>query len=201
MDAPALEDAADGYRVTDMHLKKRTLIIITAAIIAVIALSLHLSLQERGKARTELVPAIPEQALEKFSITETEGGKPHWVLEASSAQILESQKKVLLQLPVVKFYEKGEYVSTLVAASGRINTETYDIWGEGKCTLTTTKGERLETSNLRYRADQKKILTDEQVTLVRADETIYGKGMEASPDLSLIKIRSQRVELKGTRKP
>lgn len=141
-------------------------------------------------------PPIPEQALEQFTVTETEKGQPHWVLNAASAQINESQKRAVLQFPRVKFYENGQYVSTLVAARGVINTENYDITGEGACTLDTVKGERLETSDLRYRSDTKKIVTNAPVTLIRDGETIHGTGMEATPDLETIIIRKQRVELK-----
>ena len=143
-------------------------------------------------------PQIPEQALEKFSVMETKEGKPHWVLDAASAQILETQKKVLLKSPQVQFYQEGKLVSTLIAATGRINTENYDIWGEGDCVLTTVEGERLETQNLHYRSDIKKIVTDEKVKLIRPHEIITGTGMEATPDLENITIKKQRVEVKGS---
>jgi LPS export ABC transporter protein LptC len=146
------------------------------------------------------IPAVPEQAIEKFSVTETEKGKPHWVLDAASAQILENEKKVFLQAPHVTFFENGEKVSTLTAERGRMNTESYDMWGEGKCVLDTAKGERLETSNLHYQSDAKKIVTREKVKLTRPDEIIYGEGMEASPDLENITIKKQRVEMRNKEK-
>lgn len=142
------------------------------------------------------VPPIPEQAIEQFTVTETEAGKTHWVLNATSAQINEAEKRAVLQFPRIKFYEKGEYVSTLVAARGVINTQNYDIIGEGACTLDTAKGERLETSNMHYKSDVKKIVTDAPVKLIRADEIIYGTGMEATPDLETIIIKKQRVEMR-----
>lgn len=151
---------------------------------------------DHKKPGVEEAPPIPEQALEKFTVTETENGRPHWVLEAASAQIVEAEKKALLQQPRIKFYENGSYVSTLVAEKGRINTDSYDIWGEGKCVLDTSKGERLETSNLHYRSDIKKIVTDENVTLTRPKEIIYGKGFEATPNLENIVIKKQRMLLK-----
>lgn len=147
-----------------------------------------------GKA--EQAPQVPEQAIERFTVTETEGGKPHWVLDASSARILEKEKRALLQSPHIKFFEKGKFVSTLTAERGRINTENYDLWGEGKCVLDTVKGEHLETSNLYYKSDTKKIMTNDDVTLTRPNEIVHGKGMEATPDLESITIKKQRVELR-----
>ncbi|MCX5779141.1 MAG: LPS export ABC transporter periplasmic protein LptC [Elusimicrobia bacterium] len=142
------------------------------------------------------VPPIPEQAIEQFTVTETEAGTPHWVLNATSAQINDITKKAVLQFPQIKFYEKGAYVSTLVAARGVINTQNYDIMGEGACTLDTAKGEHLDTSDLRYKSDTKRITTDAPVKLIKTDEIIYGTGMEATPDLETIIIKKQRVEMR-----
>ena len=91
------------------------------------------------------------------------------------------------------------YASNLKAFYGRINTETYDIWGDSGCVLTTTKGETLITSNLHYRSDIKKIVTEENVKLIKPDEVIYGKGMEATPDLKSIIIKKQMVEMEGNK--
>lgn len=178
---------------------KRKRLFITIALALLFGIILYISRLGTTAADKSLnAPPLPEQAIENFSVTETEGGKPRWVLDASSAQILENKKRVLLQAPVIKFYEKGEYVSTLVAQKGRINTDNYDIWGDGQCTLDTAKGERLETSDLYYKSGAKKIVTREKVKLIRPNEVVYGKGMEASPDLETIKIRNQRVEMKNT---
>jgi len=167
------------------------------AVLGAVFFMVFYSFQRSKKDKDENPPPIPEQAIEKFNITETEKGMPHWVLDASAAQILDTQKKVLLTSPCIKFYEGGKYVSTLIAATGRINTDTYDMWGDGNCFLTTAKGETLETSNLHYRSDVKRVFTDEKVKLVRADETIYGVGLEATPDLEMILIKKQRVEIKS----
>jgi LPS export ABC transporter protein LptC len=163
--------------------------------LAVLAL-LVTACADRKQATIEEAPPFPEQALEKFTITETESGQPHWVLEAASAQIMEQEKRALLQLPRVKFYENGVYTSTLVAARGRINTETYDIWADSGCVITTAKGEVLETSNLEYRAATKKVYTNEAVKITRPNEIVYGHGMEATPDLESIIIRKQRTEVR-----
>src|SRR3989339_593479 len=91
-------------------------ILSVVAIIGAVFLMVFYSFESAKTEKDEKLPPIPEQAIEKFNVTETEKGQPHWVLEASTAQILENQKKVLLTLPTIKFYEKGKYVSTLAAA-------------------------------------------------------------------------------------
>ena len=149
-----------------------------------------------ASAKQDQQTAMPTQAIEKFVVKETSGAKPNWILEAASAEINDVQKMAYLVSPNVKFYEKGEYSSTLVADTGRINMETYDIWGDKNCIITTTKGERLETKNLKYLSSTKKIVTDDNVLLLREKEKITGTGMEATPDLSSIIIKKQKVEMR-----
>ncbi|MCB4792486.1 MAG: LPS export ABC transporter periplasmic protein LptC [Elusimicrobia bacterium] len=152
-------------------------------------------------SKKEIMNSTPlkKQIIEKFSISESNKGKPDWVLDAISAEIFEEQKKIFLTLPEIKFYEKGEYTSNLKAKSGRINTETYDIWGDSDCVLVTAKGEKLFTSNLHYRSDIKKIVTEENVKLIRPTEVIYGKGLEATPDLKSVIIKKQLVEMEDNK--
>ncbi|MCX5782482.1 MAG: LPS export ABC transporter periplasmic protein LptC [Elusimicrobia bacterium] len=141
------------------------------------------------------VTQVPDQAIENFTVTETVSGKRHWVMEAPSAKIFEEQKKAILISPAIKFYKKGEYLSTLTAEKGSIDMNTYDITGEGKCFLNTAKGENLETTNLKYLSQAQKIVTDEKVKIVQKGNTVYGKGLEATPDLSTITIKNQTTEI------
>jgi LPS export ABC transporter protein LptC len=184
VDARTLENQAS--------LMKKVLCLITALI--------ALSSCEKHSAKLEVPPAMPEQGLEKFSVSETRQGKPNWVLEAVSAQILEKEKRVLMQKPEIKFYQEGAYSSTLTAKKGRINTANYDIWADGDCELKTVKGETLTTSNMVYTSSTSKVSTNEFVRIVRPDEIIEGIGMEASPNLEDITIRKQRVVMKDDKK-
>lgn len=165
-------------------------------ICVIIALFLLSSCGQTKKDKPEKAPALPLQAIEKFTVTESEEGKPRWVLEAFSAQIFESEKKILLELPKIQFFAKGKYVSRLTAEKGRINTENYDIWGEGECFLETEKGEELKTRNLYYKSDVNKIFSKNKIKLTRPNEIIYGEGLEATPDLENIIIKKQKVEIK-----
>ena len=151
---------------------------------------------EMKKIPMKEVSEIPDQAIENFTITETMSGKKHWVVESPSAKIFEDQKKAFLQKPVMTFYNKGRYVSTLTADRGFIDLSNYDIIGEGRCSLATAKGENLDTTNVHYLSQAKKIVTDERVKLVKVGIVVFGKGLEATPDLETITIKHQTTELK-----
>jgi LPS export ABC transporter protein LptC len=145
------------------------------------------------KTQIEEMPPIAEQAVEKFTITETEFGKLKMVLESESAVIDEKTNIAVLKLPRIKFYEDGKYSSLLVSETITIDLETYDIKGGGKCSINTAKNENLQTTNLQYDAKRKKIFSNEPIKITRNSETIYGESFESDPDLENIVIRKQRT--------
>ncbi|MCL2144931.1 MAG: LPS export ABC transporter periplasmic protein LptC [Endomicrobia bacterium] len=147
------------------------------------------------KTVIEEMPPMPEQVVEKFTITETESGKLKMVLESESAVINDEKKNAVLKLPRVKFYKDGEYVSTLVTESATINLDTYDVDCHGKCTVDTANNEHLQTTDLRYNAKKDTVFSENDVKLTRQDEIVYGKGFEADTKLEKIIIKKQRVEL------
>ena len=109
--------------------------------------------------------------------------------------ITNKKNNILLTKPKIEFYENGKYVSNLSALKGVVDTESYDIYAQGKCLLSTVKGEELRASDLKYCSDIKKIITDKNVMLKRENEIITGTSMEADPDLENIKIKNQKVEI------
>ncbi len=147
------------------------------------------------KTIIEETPPMAEQAVEKFTITETDMGKLKMVLESESAIINDEKKKAYLRLPRVKFYQEGEYVSTLVTEDAEINLETYDVIGYGKCTVDTANGEHLQTTNLKYNAKKDIVFSNTDVKVTRHGETVYGKGFEADTKLENIIVKKQRIIL------
>ena len=147
----------------------------------------------------EETPPIPEQAIEKFTITETEKGKLKMILESESAVINEEKKTAVLQLPRVKFYKEGEYASTLIAESADIDLDTYDIFGKGKCTIETANNEYLQTRDLSYNARKELIYSVNDVKITTKSETITGKGFESDTKLEKVIIKKQKVILDNSK--
>lgn len=141
----------------------------------------------------EEAPPMSEQAVEMFTITETEAGKLRMILESESAVINEEKQRAVLRLPRVKFYQDGMYSSTLITESAEINLETYDVIGHGKCTIETVNNERLETTNLQYNSKKNIVFSKTDVKITRPGETVYGKGFEADTKLEKIIIKNQKI--------
>ena len=147
----------------------------------------------------EETPHIPEQAIEKFTITETEKGKLKMILESESAVINEEKKRAVLQLPRVKFYKEGEYASILISESAEIDLDTYDIFGKGKCTVETANNEYLQTRDLSYNSKKELIYSVNDVKITTKSETITGKGFESDTKLEKVIIKKQKVILDNSK--
>ena len=55
--------------------------------------------------------------------------------------------------------------------------------------FTNVRGERLETELLIWSQDSDRVWTDQPVKIVRAQDILYGKGLDANEDFSRYTIR------------
>jgi LPS export ABC transporter protein LptC len=162
-------------------------------VVAVFALSSFLEGCKTDKVVIEEIPPMTERTIEKFSIAQIEEGKLKMMLEAESADIDEDENTANLELPEVKFYDKGKYSSTLVAERAIIDLRTYDVRGIGKCVIHTVNDEHLETTDLMYNAKKSWLYSDTDVEVKRPGQTIYGKGFNADTKLQKVTIKKQRM--------
>ncbi len=129
-----------------------------------------------------------------FNLAQTVAGKTDWTLVSKEAVVSEKEKKVYLDGINATFYSKGKQISRITSNKGYLDTSTDDLYCQGGCVVTTYRGERLETEELYYKDSLKKIFSDVDVKLLQEDGTIYGKGLEATPDLESIVIKQQRIQ-------
>ncbi len=115
------------------------------------------------------------------------------ILKAESAVVNESENIAHLKFPVIKFYDKGSYISTFVAESADINMDTYDIKGNGKCTISRANNEYLQTENLIYNTEEGLIYSNNNVKITRPSETVYGTSFKSDTRLDKIIIKNQRI--------
>ena len=63
--------------------------------------------------------------------------------------------------------------------------------------VVTPDSTTLTTEHMRYDPVRKKLLSDDPVLLEKPDSVTEGKGLEAEPDLSRVKIGHEKVHLKN----
>lgn len=87
------------------------------------------------------------------------------------------------------FDAAGKPGSVLTARRGRVNPTTHRMQVEEKVVFTNARGERLETEELIWSQDSDRVYTDRPVRITRAQDIIYGQGLDANEDLSHYTIR------------
>lgn len=136
----------------------------------------------------------PQQHLEGFHLSQSTHGKPDWDMRAKTAVLLDGDKTARLSLPELEFFKRGKKVSTVVAEAGVIRTDTHDVTLSTRVVVRSLEdGSTLATEELRYSAERKLFVTEREVVVVRPSGRLRGTGLEASPDLSDIRIFNQRT--------
>ncbi|GHT09141.1 hypothetical protein AGMMS49532_06220 [Endomicrobiia bacterium] len=177
---------------TVMNFSKRYVIWFLMIIILFLSVFRFFICSAKKTAIEETLP-IAEQIIEEFTITETHEGKLGMILKAESAIVNESENIAHLKLPVIKFYDKGSYISTFVAESADINMDTYDIKGNGKCTVNSANNEYLQTESLIYNAKEELIYSNNNVKITRPSGTVCGTSFRSDTKLDKIVIKNQRI--------
>lgn len=155
----------------------------------------------------------PDQWIENFTITETLGGLPVWILDSKIAQIFNKQKKITLDDIHIQFMNPSRIkkkqtqsslllakknqtqAARLVAPKGEVQMENRDLKAWGGVEVQSEDGTKLYAEELLYSTAREKITTDSPIKIVRNDSILMGEGLEASPDLSTVKILRHQASI------
>ena len=105
-----------------------------------------------------------------------------WELDAQTAQYFKDENKFALQSIEVTFFSNKEKVYKLTADRGEFYTDSKDIEVSGNVIAVTDEGYRIQTDSFRYNAEERKIFTDDEVTLTSEKMVMSGKGMVVNLD-------------------
>lgn len=146
--------------------------------------------------RAPEAPADRRQVLEGLTLSQSFRGSPAWTLRSRLARLREDSKTATLETPVMDFYKAGKAVSRVTARDGEIATETHDVRLSSSVVLDSFDDHsRLETDELFYSSKRARFHTERPVLVRRPGAVIRGEGMEATPDLSEIRVFRQRSTL------
>ncbi len=139
-----------------------------------------------------------QQAIEGLTLSQSVGGVPAWTLRSRLAQLREDEKTASLESPTMEFYCDGTAVSRVTARTGEINTDTHDVILSSSVVLDSFDDHSiLETDQMRYSSKRARFHTESAVLVRRPGAVIRGEGMEATPDLSEIRIFRQHSTITG----
>lgn len=139
------------------------------------------------------------QVMEGLTLSQSEKGEPSWTLRSRRAVLREDSKHATLTEPVMEFYKKGKAVSRVTALEGSVETESHDVRLSSSVALDSFDDHsHLTTSELFYNSKRGLFTTPADILVKRPEGVLRGKGLEAKPDLSEIRIFDQSSTLSGT---
>lgn len=149
----------------------------------------------------EPAPERGRQTVEDLTLSQSENGRPSWTLRSRLAVLREDEKIADLEAPTMDFYRDERAVSRVRALSGLARTDTHDIKLSSAVVLDSFDDRsELTTDDLFYSSKTKRFHTDDPVVIRRPEGTLRGVGLEATPDLSEIRIFRQTSTLSGARR-
>jgi LPS export ABC transporter protein LptC len=170
---------------------KRLLIGVLIVTLGVLA-ALFVGYRRLLHSPSAVVTAIDSRAdmtLQKVVQTAVRDGIKEWHLEAAAAELMESEKKLILEKPAVEFFLEDGNSAFLTADHGVLRIDTQDIDVSGN--VHVTRGNfKLETSRLLYEHDTRKLSSKEPVHIV-------GQGFSLDSQSMVIDLKSKRSLFNG----
>lgn len=105
--------------------------------------------------------------------------------------MLEERQKTAMSdgVELVFFDPDGGQGSVLTARQGLIKPRKNRMEVRDHVVFTNVRGERLETEHLVWSQDSDRVWTDQPVKIIRAQDILYGQGLDANEDFSRYTIR------------
>jgi LPS export ABC transporter protein LptC len=141
------------------------------------------------------------QVMEGLTLSQSEKGEPSWTLKSRRAVLREDAKLATLTEPVMEFYKKGKAISRVTALAGEVDTESHGVRLSSSVVLDSFDDRsRLTTTELFYDSARGRFTTTADILVKRPEGVLRGKGLEAKPDLSEIRIFNQSSTLSGAKR-
>lgn len=139
------------------------------------------------KKKEKSIPLKAEEEIFNFEIYESKEGKKLWILKAKKAFVFEEKTKV--KKLKIYFLSNKDTSSILTADSGLVDNKNGNLYAFGNVEVFTKEGAFLKTTFLMWNSERKRIITDKNIYIKDKGREIYGKGLEATPDLKEITIK------------
>ncbi len=149
-----------------------------------------------GCRQARPIASEPLQTMEDFVLDQTVRGAQVWELTARSAVLHEEAGDAILAEPRMRFFRDGRMISRVRSLTGKVLVATHDVFLSSSVVLEAIEDRSvLETDAMTYSAKRDRFLTDREVRVKRPEGRLRGRGLEAKPDLSEIRIFNQRAEV------
>lgn len=166
-------------------MKKTITIIFTISLVGFLAISSCQKKQENVVTDMEQTE-YPDQEGWNSKVISSKNGMVGAVIKYEHMQRFKKRKIVEFDGGVVVdfFNEQGVHNSNLISEKGRLDEATNNIEAFGNVVVVSDTGITLKTERLRWDNSIEKIVSNDFVTIVTADQdTFYGNGFESDQNL------------------
>lgn len=144
-------------------------------------------------AEVDMVADAPDRVTSQAEYFYSDSGIVRNRLRAGRVEeyMSEKRQKTVLSdgVELVFFDGLGRQGSVLKARQGLIKPRKNRMEVRDHVAFTNARGERLETELLVWSQDSDRVWTDRPVKIVRAQDILYGQGLDANEDFSRYTIR------------
>jgi len=166
-------------------MEKMLKIICTLGLISLVALG---GCQKKKNDTAAKVNAVefPDQEGWNSTVTSSKNGVVTAIIKYGHMKEFKKRKIVEFDSSVVVdfFNEKGQHTSKLTADKGKLDEATNNIEAYGNVVVVSDTGITLMTQKLSWENSIEKIISNDFVTIITADQdTFYGTGFESDQNL------------------
>jgi LPS export ABC transporter protein LptC len=143
--------------------------------------------QKRRENTVTNFEEFPDQEGWTSTVTTTKNGIVGATIQYGHMQQFKNKKVIEFDNEIViDFFDtEGKHNSKLTSVNGRLNEATNDIEAFGNVVVISDTGITLQTERLRWDNNIEKIISNEFVTIITADQdTFFGKGFESDQNLN-----------------
>lgn len=137
----------------------------------------------------DLPPSKADYRIKEIRLQEQGSGKVQWRLTADQAEVFEREGKTMMRKVVVTIQEPDR-TWTVTGDEGLLQNATRDVELRKNVVLVGSDGLRLETTSLHWQAKERRVWTNDPVTIFRDGAVIQGQGLEAW-------MADERTQVKG----
>jgi LPS export ABC transporter protein LptC len=121
--------------------------------------------------------------IDKIHYEQTDrNAKKEWELDAQSAQYFKESNKIVFKSLVAIFFSAQGKMYKLTADHGELSTDSKDVKMSGNVEAVTGEGYTINANSFQYSAQERKIFTNDEVTLSSEKLVMSGKGMVVDLD-------------------
>jgi LPS export ABC transporter protein LptC len=166
----------------------------------VISVTSMVSCDDAKGTKTDVVYNGPKREAENVTMLYTEKDMLKMKMTGKKVLEFENGDREFPEGLFLEFYDdQGKLISTLTANHAYFFKREYQWRGRGHVEVKNLETkEQLNTEELYWKPDTKRIFTDMFVTIREVGDVIYGRGLDAAQDLSDYTIRRPEGEFEAS---